>query len=143
MKYCTYRSQHPSGFYYQGKGLTHRVKAGLYKGSGTRFTLALQLAEFREDLWVTNVIAEYATEAEAFDAEAELVTIESLADPFCLNMQAGGMKGRGKNHGALLRSIKTKKRAEQRALRAAKKKEKDNAAKAKIRELKTQLRNKK
>jgi len=136
-KWCTYRSEHGSGFFYQGKGLTEKVSKGQYRGSGVRFKLASQNhPEFAENTWVTWIIDTYATEAEAFAAEELLVPIESLSNPFCLNMQAGGLKGRGRDAGALYRSINSKKRAESRKAKAQKTKDK-------IAELKKQLKDKK
>ena len=75
MKYCTYRTTHPRGFYYIGKGITEKVSKGKYKGSGTRFNLALSWPSFEWDTWTTVVLEEFETEEEALNAEAILVPL--------------------------------------------------------------------
>lgn len=133
LKYCTYSSIHPSGFFYLGKGITSRVVSGAYKGSGTRFKLVtLFSAEFSEINWVTTVLGTYATEEEAYAAELLLVPIELLKNPFCLNDTEGGRRGRYRTRSTLLKSIQSEKKKITRA-----------TARMKIAELKKKLKEKK
>lgn len=141
--WCTYRSEHPSGFYYEGKGKTDKVAAGEYKGSGIRFKLSLELPEFAWDTWTTTILETFATEAEAYAAEELLVPKESLLDPFRLNMTAGGLKGKYQGHSALFRSINSQKRAAAKAVKAEKAREKKAKEAAKLKELKAKLKAKK
>jgi len=143
LPYCTYETIFSNGFYYRGKGRTNLVLSGKYTGSGTRYTLALlhYAGELNSPKSVeittkTNIIQTYATEAEAYAAEEVLIPIELLADPFCLNMHQGGLKGKYKTPGSLLRSIRSLKKKETQRI----KKEK---AKAKIALLKKKLKEKK
>lgn len=150
MMWCTYRTSHPSGFYYEGKGKTAEVLNGTYKGSGTKFNLCLLQPGFEWDTWTSVVLDTFATEEEAYTAESILVPITSLMDPYRLNMTAGGRKGKYQNHSSLLRTIKAKKRAEAKAIKLEKAKAKKEAdrvkkatATAKIKQLKKELKEKK
>lgn len=108
LPWCTYRSSHPSGCTYEGKGKTINVLAGKYKGSGVKFNLSLTYPGYEWDTWTTEVLATFATEDEAYAAEAILVPVEKLANPLCLNMMAGGGgAARYKTHARLLKSIRT------------------------------------
>jgi hypothetical protein len=139
LPWCVYRTVHASGLYYEGKGKTEKVLSGEYKGSGIRFKLALEMPEYAWDTWTATVLETFATEAEAYDREAEIVTHASLMDPLRLNMTAGGQKGKFKTHSTLYRSICTYRRAllrkEKRESAAAKKK----ADREKLSALKKQL----
>lgn len=137
MKYCTYISKHPSGFWYAGKGITEKVQAGLYKGSGVKFNLALTVPEFEWNTWTTTVLNTFATEEEAYAAEELLVPFEVLRDPRCLNMVSGGRRGKYKNHSTLLKTIRSAEKKEKTALariKAAEKKSKERAKNLAIRQ---------
>lgn len=136
LKYCTYKSTHPSGFYYSGKGLTQKVLDGLYKGSGTKFKLSLEQETYAWNTWDTQVLQTFSDEIDAYDAEALLVPIEALYDPFCMNMQAGGQRGKYLTHGILLKRINGAKRAASRKTKADKAKAKVAALKQQIKDLK-------
>ena len=141
--YCCYETRHPSGFYYQGKGITSKVISGAYQGSGVRFKLALTLPGYEKTAWSTTVLDTFASEAEAFTAEANLVTLLSLADPFRLNMHVGGTNGKYQTHGKLLQKIGRDLRSEKRLLKKIRDKARKDNDKAKIKELNKQLKGKK
>lgn len=141
--YCTYRSVHSTGFYYLGKGRTARVHSGEYKGSGVRFQLSLSLDIFAYSTWTTEILETFATEAEAYAAEAVLVPIELLSDPYCVNMTAGGQRGKYQTHGALYKRFQSAKRAAARKVKMDKAREKKSIEAAKTRALRAALRGKK
>ena len=141
-KYCVYRSTHPSGLYYSGKGITAKVLSGEYRGSGVRFTLATMMDRYSSNTWTTEIIDTFETEDAALAAEELLVPIEALMDPLCLNMQKGGKRGRGCGPGMLLRMIKSKKKRAAMEIKKAKAKEKKAATTAKYKELQRQLKEK-
>ena len=128
-KYCTYKSTHATGFWYAGKGITAKVESGEYKGSGVKFKVTCTHPGFEFDTWTTVVLDKFATELEAFAAEELLVPLEALIDPYCLNIQKGGLKGRGCGHSLIFRMINAKKRREAKAIKAARKKEREATAK--------------
>lgn len=88
-KYCVYKTTHPKGFYYLGKGKSDLVRRGTYKGSGTRLKAAWE-AGYPKSEWTSVILEEFDTSDEAFDRERELVTWDQLMDPFCLNTHIGG-----------------------------------------------------
>ena len=130
LKFCTYKSTHPSGFWYAGKGITARVENGQYKGSGVKFKVTCMHPGFEFDTWTTVVLERFATEEEAFAAEEILVPLEALIDPYCLNIQKGGIKGRGCNHSLVLRYWNATRRKEAKAIKAAKRRVAKETAKA-------------
>lgn len=136
--WCTYKTTHPSGFYYQGKGITARVESGAYTGSGVRFKLAQQVTGYEPHTWTTTIIDTFQSEDEAFAAEEALVPLESLADPYCLNMMKGGCRSRGQDVGMLYRRIKAQEKKARKAIRDAKAKAKEKALKDTITELRKQ-----
>ena len=136
LNWCTYRSTHPSGLFYEGKGKTSKVVAGEYKGSGIRFKLSLDLPEYSWDTWTTDLIETFATEEEAYTAEGLLVPIESLSNPMRLNMTAGGARGKYLTHGQLYKRQNMAKRAVNRKAKADKAKAKVAALKKQIKDLK-------
>jgi hypothetical protein len=105
--WCTYRTNHPSGHFYHGKGRTALVLAGKYTGSGVRFNLSLTWPGFEPGTWTTVVLETFDTEDEAYAAEEKLVSHESLANPFCLNMMCGGRKGKYKTPSSLLKRFRS------------------------------------
>jgi hypothetical protein len=139
MKYCTYRTSHPSGFWYAGKGITHKVEHGTYKGSGVRFHLAMTLPGFEYETWTTEVLDTFDDEASAYAAEALLVPITALADPFCLNSKAGGLRSAHQTPGKLLRTIRSQARQAAREVRAARARARKLEAKLKADATKQQL----
>lgn len=136
LKWCTYRSTHPTGLFYEGKGQTAKVAAGEYKGSGIRFKLSLELPAYAWDTWQTVILDTYETEEAAYEAEAALVPIESLSDPMRLNMTAGGSRGKYLTHGQLYKRITSAKRAVGKKAKADKAKAKVAALKQRIKDLK-------
>jgi hypothetical protein len=119
--WCTYRTSHPSGHFYHGKGKTALVSGGKYKGSGVRFNLAIRWNGYEWDTWETVVLEMFDTEDEAYIAEEKLVTHESLANPYCMNMMQGGRRGKYKTPSSLLRRYKSEaKRERAAALRESK-----------------------
>ena len=134
LPWCTYRTAHPSGLFYHGKGRTALVLAGKYNGSGVRFNLALTWEGYEPQTWTTTVLATYATEDEAYQAEEELVCHESLANPFCLNMMAGGRKGKYKTPSTLLRRFRMEQKRARASARRAAQQEKLAALKRKAKE---------
>ena len=137
-KWCTYRTTHPSGFFYQGKGITAKVESGAYTGSGTRFKLAQQVTGYEPHTWTTTIIDTFQSEDEAFAAEEALVPLELLANPFCLNMVKGGNRSRGHDAGMLYRKLRARDKQERKAIRAMKVKAREQALKATISELRKQ-----
>ena len=133
LKYCTYISIHGSGFYYAGKGITDKVVKGEYKGSGVKFKVTCAHPGFELEHWITNVLETFATEAEAFAAEEFLVPLNRLIDPYCLNIQKGGLKGRGCNHYLVYRMMNAAKRREAKQLKQERAKAKKIADKEKQR----------
>lgn len=89
-KWCVYKTTHPTGFYYIGKGQTAKVLSGEYKGSGTRLKAAWLFGGKPREEWTSIVIETFDCEDEAFNLEKSLVTFELLCDPFCMNSITGG-----------------------------------------------------
>ena len=139
LPWCTYRSTHLSGMLYEGKGKTDKVSAGLYKGSGTRFNLSLTYPGFEWDTWSTVILETFATEQQAYDAEALLVPITSLNNPYRLNMTAGGSKGKYQGHGALYKRNNSAKKLVARKAKAEIVKQKKQEKVAELKALKLKL----
>jgi hypothetical protein len=136
LPYCTYRTTHPKGFIYEGKGITSKVASGTYQGSGIRFKLALTLPGYEKDTWTTIILETFQTEEEAFTAEAALVPLTSLADPYRLNMHVGGANGKYQTPARLLQKYASEKKAITKKARSDKAKAKVAALKKRIKELK-------
>jgi len=132
--WCIYRTSHESGHFYQGKGKTHLVLAGKYTGSGVRYNLALTWAGYEPETWKTEILSTFDTEDEAYEAEEKLVTHESLANPWCMNMMQGGRRGKYKTPSSLLKRYRSAAKRERAAEAKAKRKEREALAKAKIAE---------
>jgi hypothetical protein len=143
LPWCTYRTTHPTGLFYEGKGQTAKVEAGTYKGSGIRFSLALTMPCYVYGTWTTQILGTFETEEEAYVAEENLVTLESLADPMRLNMHAGGEKSKYKTHGALLRKIQKERRLKTLQERKERRTIREKKAREKVLELKRKLKEKK
>lgn len=107
MKYCTYITSHPSGFFYIGKAQVPRIEKG-YTGSGIRLRCAYLWPGFSKDTWTTKVLSTFETEQEAFDHEAELVPREVLNNPYCLNDTPGGRRGWGSGRARNLKAARKK-----------------------------------
>jgi len=105
--WVTYKSSHPSHFYYIGKSSLRRIEAG-YKGSGPKFNCVLHHPGFEPHTWTTKILSTHETETEAYLAEALAVPLSLLTDPFCLNTTPGG-KSRcyGSPYGKLLKTFRT------------------------------------
>ena len=142
MPWCTYKTFHPSGLYYLGKGKTEAVQAGKYTGSGIRFRLAQTHPEYPPSSWSTCILETFATEEEAYAAEEVLVPLSLLCDPMILNMHQGGLKGRFMTPGKLLQMIGREKRAERNRIKKEKANLRKIKEKAKIKELKQRLKEK-
>lgn len=87
--WVTYKTHHPTGFFYLGKSSERRIKQG-YQGSGPRFKCALHVPGYEPNTWTTTVLSKHTLEGDAYAAESRLVTLAVLADPFCLNTTIGG-----------------------------------------------------
>ena len=104
--WVTYKTFHPSGFFYFGKSSLRRIEAG-YSGSGPRLRCAFLVPGFEPKTWKTQIIGTHNTETIAFLAEEKLVPLSLLANPFCLNTQPGGNKRfYGSAHSKLLKQSK-------------------------------------
>ncbi len=77
------------------------------------------------------VLATFDTEDEAYLAEEVLVTHESLANPFCLNMMQGGRKGKYKTPSTLLRRYRMEAKRARAAALKLRRKEREAELKAK------------
>lgn len=107
MKYVTYITKHKSGCYYIGKGQQVRIDKG-YMGSGIRLRCAYLCPGYEKETWTTTILASFDTEEEAFAHEAELVPLERLCDPLCLNDTPGGRRAWGSGRARLLKRSKRK-----------------------------------
>lgn len=87
--WVTYKTSHPSGHYYLGKSSVRRINAG-YQGSGPKFRCVLHQPGFEPSTWTTEILSQHELEGDAYAAEALLVPLTRLADPFCLNTTPGG-----------------------------------------------------
>jgi len=87
--FVTYRTSHPTGHYYVGKSSLRRIQKG-YQGSGPRFKCALHVPGFEAHTWHTEILSTHQHEGDAYATEAMLVTLNMLADPYCLNTTLGG-----------------------------------------------------
>lgn len=129
-EFCTYRTIHQSGFFYYGKAKTDKVLSGKYKGSGIRWKLALLNPGFEFETWTTTIDQTFNTEDEAYEAEEKLVPIEILKNPYCLNMHAGGRRGRYATPSKLLKDQNSIKSKQNKQIQQKKKKEESNELKA-------------
>lgn len=145
LPFCTYETRFSNHFYYRGKGRTANVTGGTYTGSGTRYRLTKLF--FSKNLpqitSTTTVLGTYATEDEAFEAEAQLVPLELLMDPYCLNDTEGGRRGKFRNRNTLMKSISAEKKRLAREKRAAAAKLKKLKTAEQLKVLKKKLREKK
>lgn len=89
--FVTYKTTHPTGFYYLGKSSIRRINCG-YQGSGPRLKVTMTHPGFEPSTWSTTVLGAHPSETAAFLAEERLVPLSLLSDPFCLNTQPGGNK---------------------------------------------------
>jgi hypothetical protein len=89
-KYCTYKTSHPDGFYYLGKGQTERILTGEYLGSGSKLNAAFCHQDYSRDSWTIEIIKTYDNENDAYNDEQRILTDRVLSDPFCLNQAGGG-----------------------------------------------------
>ena len=106
--WVTYKTSHPSGFFYLGKSSIRRIQAG-YQGSGPKFRCVLFHSGFEPTSWITTILSEHDDECAAFIQEATIVPLSILTNPFCLNTQPGG-KARcyGSPYVKVINSFKTK-----------------------------------
>jgi len=97
MQHCTYRVYHPlTGYYYIGKGDLRRWVKGNYWGSGRRINDAYK--KYPQEQWVRELLGSFSTSDEAYLAESQLVTSETLQDPRCLNLVPGGRGNNSRKH---------------------------------------------
>lgn len=87
--WCVYKTSHPTGFTYIGKSSLRRVENG-YQGSGRRLHCAFLQPGFEQSTWTTVVLETFLSEDSAYLREAELVTLNHLCNPFCMNDTPGG-----------------------------------------------------
>ena len=143
LPWCTYETRFSNGLYYRGKGKTANVTNGTYVGSGHRLRLALLFyAKSSEISRTTTVLSTHATETQAYDQEEQLIPIELLMDPMCLNMHSGGLRGKYKTHGMLVKQINAEKKRLVREKRAASAKIKKQKAAEELKALKQKLKEK-
>jgi hypothetical protein len=88
MTYCLYKTSHPSGKFYVGKGLTASVVGGKYKGSGV--LLGKYFKKYPKQEWLTEVLSVYEDELLAYAAEETYVNEDLLLNENCLNLVPGG-----------------------------------------------------
>lgn len=81
-----------NGKYYRGK---HSAKSldNDYMGSGTLIRAAIE--KYGVGNFKKTILKTFPTSQEAYDYEAEVVTMKEVKDPMCYNLQVGG-KGRQK-----------------------------------------------
>jgi hypothetical protein len=87
-------------------------------------------AGYESHTWATVVLETFDTEDEAYAAEELLVTHESLANPFCMNMMQGGRRGKFRTPSTLLRRYRMAAKKERAAAAREKKKAKDALARS-------------
>lgn len=138
--YCTYISRHTAGFFYVGKGRSQAVINGTYKGSGTAFKATLLHPAYGWDTWTTEVLECFDDEEAAYAAEAKLVTLDTLKDPFCLNEQVGGRSGRNQNRSLIVRRARAAEKRERALALRQKRALREAATKEKLKSLRSQLR---
>lgn len=85
-----YRIEHvATGRYYIGiRSTTKRVGADGYYGSGV--LIRRMVAKYGKSAFKREMLEIFATRKEASDYEKDVVTLELLADPDCLNLRPGG-----------------------------------------------------
>ena len=85
MYHVIYKTTRPStGQYYIGKHSTNNLDDG-YQGSGKRVKAILKKEEC-----TTEILHYCNTEEEAYELEEDIVNLEMLSDPLCLNLVVGG-----------------------------------------------------
>ena len=143
LPWCTYETRFSNGLYYRGKGQTAKVLNGTYVGSGHRLRLALLFyAKNAQITRTTTVLTTHATEDEAYTEEERLIPIELLMDPMCLNMHSGGLRGKYKTHGMLVKQINAEKKRKTKEAKLQKARIKKQETAEKIKSLKKQLKEK-
>lgn len=92
MTYCIYLTTNKAtGEYYKGKSAVKHVENG-YQGSGTR--IAARLKADAPGTWTTKIVAVFSSERDAYDAEANYITLADLKNPLCMNLCLGGARGK-------------------------------------------------
>lgn len=82
--WCVYMTYHPLyGFYYIGKSSVFAVTQQYYRGSG--YGIDDELQSERGPEYVTEVLATFETEQQAYDAEFEILGTRWQTDRMCLN----------------------------------------------------------
>lgn len=89
MLHYTYRIDNLiNGKYYIGKHSSDSLDDG-YMGSGTRIKAAI--AKYGVENFRKTILKTFSTSEEAFEHEAQIVTMAEVNDPMCYNIQLGGM----------------------------------------------------
>ena len=89
-----YKTTHKeSGKYYIGVHSTDNMNDG-YLGSGTRVKRSIK--KYGEDAFEREVIRHFDTNVDAYSYEKKLVTLDTLKDTLCMNIDTGG---RGRQSG--------------------------------------------
>lgn len=92
-QYCTYKTYHPSGFYYYGRSTLDNIDAD-YKGSGRKLWAMWMNPKTPRHTWSCDIIETFKTIDECKMAEAKLVNSVTLTDGYCVNLMTGGDDGR-------------------------------------------------
>ena len=93
MLHYTYRIDNLiNGKYYIGKHSSDSLDDD-YMGSGTRIKAAI--AKYGIENFRKTILKTFSTSEEAFEHEAQIVTMAEVSDPMCYNIQPGG-KGKQK-----------------------------------------------
>ena len=91
MLHYTYRIDNLiNGKYYIGKHSSESLDDG-YMGSGTRIKAAI--AKYGIENFKKTILKTFPTSEEAFEHEAQIVTMAEVNDPMCYNIQPGGKGG--------------------------------------------------
>lgn len=89
-----YKTTHKeSGKYYIGVHSTDNIDDG-YLGSGTRIKRSVK--KYGEDAFDREILRHFDTNVDAYSYEKKLVTLDTLKDTLCMNMDIGG---RGRQSG--------------------------------------------
>ena len=83
-----YKTTHKeSGKYYIGVHSTDNIDDG-YLGSGTRIKRSVK--KYGEDAFEREILRHFDTNVDAYSYEKKLVTLDTLKDTLCMNMDTGG-----------------------------------------------------
>ena len=87
--YCYETVNKVNGKYYRGKSGSSNPEKDGYLGSGTLLKKAIQ--KYGRAAFCKKILATFETEQEAYNYEANIVTMKEVNDPNCYNVQLGGI----------------------------------------------------